>query len=176
MGYVFSKILFIINYCYKEEEYLFSMFGNDSCGKSTIINKLRQEKGQSSITIGMKIEVTYKKLRIEELVPFFTMPIVVWKYYFQNIDGLILVIDSSSKESIEETADIFWNYLAESVKNINILIIANKQDLKEALSIDEISSILKLENLTENKWKIVQNSLYNSDELYKGLDWIDSLL
>ena len=104
------------------------------------------------------------------------MPIVVWKYYFQNIDGLILVIDSSSKESIEETADIFWNYLAESVKNINILIIANKQDLKEALSIDEISSILKLENLTENKWKIVPNSLYNSDKLYKGLDWMDSLL
>ena len=122
------------------------------------------------------MEVTYKKLRIEELLPFSIKTIVLWKYYLTIIDGLILVVDSSNKESIEETADIFWKYFAESVRNINILIVANKQDLKEALSVDEISSILKLENLNENKWKIVPNSFNNLDELYKGLDWIDNLL
>ena len=177
MGFIFSKILFIKNFCYEKKEYFVPIFGNECCGKSTIINKLRQEKGEFIIPhIGIKMEVTYKKLRIEELLPFSIKPIVLWKYYLTIIDGLILVVDSSNKESIEETADIFWKYFAESVRNINILIVANKQDLKEALSVDEISSILKLENLNENKWKIVPNSFNNLDELYKGLDWIDNLL
>ena len=67
-------------------------------------------------------------------------------------------------------------FFSELDNKIPILIIANKQDVEGALSLNEISYISNLKNLYEKEWKIVGASLDYYSEFYKGLDWLDSLL
>ena len=80
---------------------------------------------------------------------------ILWKYYFNNIDCTIVVLDSSNTESIKESVDIFWDYFAKNDNNFPVLIFVNRLNLEGALSIDNICSIFNLKNLDEKLWKII---------------------
>ena len=56
---------------------------------------------------------------------------------------ILIVIDSNDKERLEEAIESFEYMLkADELKNLPILIMANKQDLNETLSPDEITLFL----------------------------------
>jgi len=56
---------------------------------------------------------------------------------------ILIVIDSNDKERLEEAIESFEYILkADELKNLPILIMANKQDLNETLSPDEITLFL----------------------------------
>ena len=101
---------------------------------------------------------------------------ILWKHWLNNIDALIIVIDSCNKEFIEETCDIFWNYFAEKTGKIPALFLANKIDVKESLSVDEICSLLKMKDLTERPWKIEGATRNNLEGIIKGLNCLDIIL
>ena len=100
----------------------------------------------------------------------------LWKYYIPKIDAIILVLDSCDKESLKESSDLFWEFFAKSNKNFPVLIFANKQNIEGALSLDYISVILNLNDLTKRPWKIFGIHNYNIEEIYKGLDWLETVL
>ena len=60
----------------------------------------------------------------------------------------------------------------DELKNLSILILANKQDLPTAMSASEVVKELSLEALEGRKWR-VQGACANTCEgVYDGLDWI----
>jgi len=62
--------------------------------------------------------------------------------YFEETDGLIFVIDSSDSERIKDCKDELSKLLfEEKLAGCSLLIFANKQDLKNTLSIEEISKV-----------------------------------
>ena len=178
MGYIFSKILSMQNYCFKKECFI-TIIGPEGSGKSSLINKLRKDMGLPILPphIGMSQKVKYNRFNLEIIFLFNKgKTMALWKYYIDKIDAIILVLDSSNIESIKESADIFWDYFAKSDKNFPILIYANRLNLEGALTLDDISFIFNLKNLNKKQEKIIGNENYNSDEIYKGLDWLDTLL
>jgi signal recognition particle receptor subunit beta len=68
-----------------------------------------------------------------------------WSSYFLNTDGVILVVDSTDRERAPIVrAELGKLLLNEELKQACILVFANKQDLREAMTAAEISEHLQL--------------------------------
>jgi ADP-ribosylation factor 1/2 len=156
------------------------MIGLDSAGKTTILYKLKLGEIVTTIpTIGFNVEtVQYKKIEFviwdiggqEKIRP-------LWRHYYQNTNGLIFVIDSNDKDRIKEASGEFNNLIKEDeLRNAIILIIANKQDLPNAMSIPQMSDELQLYRIRDRKWYIQSCCAVTGDGLYEGLDWLSNAL
>ena len=58
------------------------------------------------------------------------------------------------------------------VRDSTLLVFANKQDLKGALSAEEIQEVLELDKIKTHHWKIVWCSAVTGDNLLEGMDWL----
>merc|ERR1712224_767401 len=54
----------------------------------------------------------------------------LWRYYYQNTQGLIFVVDSNDRDRIEDAREELCRMLQEDeMRNAALLVFANKQDL-----------------------------------------------
>ena len=130
-------------------------------------------------TIGFNVEtVQYKKVSFtvwdvggqDKIRP-------LWRHYFQNTQGLIFVVDSNDRERIGEAAEELNKMLREEeLKDVVVLVLANKQDLPNAMSVSEVTDKLGLHSLGARKWYIQSTCATTGDGLYEGLDWLSSAL
>ncbi len=60
----------------------------------------------------------------------------LWRHYYRGANALIYIVDSTDKDRIEESADELHTILQDQdfPKNSILLVMANKQDLPNALS------------------------------------------
>ena len=116
---------------FRKKERKFLMLGLDSAGKTTILFKLKLGEVITTIpAIGFSVDtLEYKNLTLYALDLGGQEKIrALWKHYFQNIQGLIFVIDSSDRERIDEACNELQRLLAEDeLRNAALLIFANKQ-------------------------------------------------
>lgn len=156
------------------------MVGLDAAGKTTVLYKLKLGEVVTTIpTIGFNVEtVQYKKIEFTvwdiggqtKLRP-------LWRHYFQNTHGVIYVVDSNDRERVTEAYDELANLLRdEELKDAKLLVLANKQDLQNAMSISEITDKLNLHSLRNRKWHIQSCCATTGDGLYEGLDWLSHAL
>ena len=96
----------------------------------------------------------------------------------RRTDGIIYVINSNNKVIIEEydLDEIKLILTVKELKNCPILFLANKQDLKTALSIDEIKDILELKKIDGRNWNIKGSCALTGEGIKEGLDWIKSII
>merc|ERR1712091_385573 len=129
-GKVFSKLV-------GKKDCRILMVGLDAAGKTTVLYKLKLGEVVTTIpTIGFNVEtVEYKNIS-------FTVWDVggqdkirkLWRYYYQNTQGLIFVVDSNDRERIEDARNELAQILAEDeMRNAAVLVFANKQDLPNSL-------------------------------------------
>jgi small GTP-binding protein len=151
------------------------MLGFDAAGKTTIIYKLiNNEKLETIPTLGFNVEtVNYKSVSFtiwdicgqEKTRP-------LWRHYFSDTQALIYVVDSNDKERIEENHDQLHKILKdENLEDCKVLVLANKQDLPNAKSVDEIIEILKLYEIKQ-KWAIFGSIAITGEGIYEGLEWL----
>ena len=70
----------------------------------------------------------------------------LWRYYFNNTDGLIYVVDSLDKQRIEKAKEEFKTIIEDPLmRNSAILVFANKQDLLQAVDAGQITAALGLD-------------------------------
>ena len=154
--------------------------GLDAAGKTTILYKLKLGEIVTTIpTIGFNVEtVEYKNISFtvwdvggqDKIRP-------LWRHYFQNTQGLIFVVDSNDRERIGEAREELNRMLAEDeLRDAVLLILANKQDLPNAMSAAEINEKLGLHQLRNREWYIQATCATNGEGLYEGLDWLSSKL
>lgn len=78
-----------------------------------------------------------------------------WKNYYENTDGLVYVVDSADDMRLKECAEELMSLLAEEdLKNVPLLVFANKQDLQFALDADSVMENLKLMDISDRTWNI----------------------
>lgn len=96
-------------------------------------------------------------------------------HYYQNTQGLIYIVDSADRERIQESGDELRKACSyDELQNVPVLILANKQDLANKMSIAEIIDGLKL-NLLKQKWNILPCTATHKDGpvgVREGLSWI----
>ena len=186
MGNFFAKVFEKI---VAKKEIRMLMVGLDAAGKTTVLYKLKLGEVVTTIpTIGFNVEtVEYKNISFTcwdvggrgKIRP-------LYRHYYQGTSALIWVIDSNDKERMAPDTYDFSNTVkeelydtikSEELKNVALLIFANKQDLKDALSVKEIKKRLELEDkLNDRLWHIQPCCATTGDGLYEGLDWLSNVL
>ncbi|EDO48360.1 predicted protein [Nematostella vectensis] len=156
------------------------MVGLDAAGKTTILYKLKLGEIVTTIpTIGFNVEsVEYKNISFtvwdvggqDKIRP-------LWRHYFQNTQGLIYVVDSNDRERVNESKEELNKMLQEDeLKDAVVLVMANKQDLPNALSVSEITEKLGLQSIRDRQWYIQAACATQGTGLYEGLDWLSNEL
>lgn len=96
-----------------------------------------------------------------------------WKNYFENTDGLVYVVDSSDEVRLKECTEELTSLLTEdALKNVPLLVFANKQDLQFALEAEEIMSTLTLMEIKDRTWTIQACSAVTKEGLQEGMEWL----
>ncbi|XP_043978934.1 ADP-ribosylation factor 1-like isoform X1 [Gambusia affinis] len=151
------------------------MVGLDAAGKTTLLYKLKLAEVVTTIpTIGFNVEtVEYKNISFTVWdVGGQTVIRPLWRHYYTNTQGLIFVIDSSDSERIKEAADELHRQLEEDeLRDVPVLVFANKQDLPRAMSVDDITEALSLSGVRQ-PWFVQSSCAVSGAGLVEGLDWL----
>ena len=108
----------------------------------------------------------------------------LWRHYYRDAYGIIFVVDSNDRERIDDSSgtdnsakEELHRMLAEDeLRNAPVLVLANKQDLPNAMSVNEITEKLGLNQLRNRLWHIQSTCAITGDGLYEGLDWLANTL
>ena len=158
------------------------VLGLDESGKSTIVYRLKHGKvDETEIihTIGFNVEcVEYKKMIFSlwdlggarETRSF-------WRFYYQETQAIIFVIDSSNQERFDEAREDLHRLLTEyELWDAPLLVLANKADKAGAASTREVTEQLQLFSLSNRNWYIIDTRATHHDmqesNLHAGLDWL----
>merc|ERR1711953_1546120 len=127
------------------------MVGLDAAGKTTILYKLKLGEVVTTIpTIGFNVgTVEYKNIKFSVWDVGGQDKIrKLWRYYYQNTQGLIFVIDSNDRDRIEDAREELSKILNEDeMRNAAVLVFANKQDLPNSMPAAEVSEKLGLRSM-----------------------------
>ncbi|KAL5476140.1 hypothetical protein EMCRGX_G026050 [Ephydatia muelleri] len=165
---------------YGNKEVRILMCGLGGAGKTTALYKLKLGEVVTTIpTIGFNVEtIDYKNVH-------WTMWDVggrdktrpLWRHYYQNTDVIIFVVDSSDFEQISVCQEQLQTMLNEDeLRDVVLLVLANKQDLPNAMSVQEITEKLGLHALRNRLWYIQSTCATSGDGLYEGLEWLQYTL
>ncbi|XP_041059589.1 ADP-ribosylation factor 5 [Cetorhinus maximus] len=177
MGIAFSQVL---SKLFGKKQMRILMVGLDAAGKTTILYKLKLGEVVTTIpTIGFNVEtVEYKNICFtvwdvggqDKIRP-------LWRHYFQNTQGLIFVVDSNDRERVQESVDELQKMLQEDeLRDAVLLIFANKQDLPNAMAVNELSEKLGLQRMHSRTWHIQATCATQGSGLFEGLDWLSAEL
>ena len=131
------------------------MVGLDAAGKTTILYKLKLGEVVTTIpTIGFNVEtVEYKNIS-------FTVWDVggkdkcrpLWRHYYKSMQRIVFVVDCNDRDRVDSVRDELSRMLGETeLCDLPLLVIANKQDLPNAMDCAELTDTLGLEGLFHDR-------------------------
>ncbi|XP_066155978.1 ADP-ribosylation factor-related protein 1 isoform X2 [Euwallacea fornicatus] len=66
----------------------------------------------------------------------------LWDKYYEESHAIIYIVDSSDRERIDDSKEIFDKMIAsESLQGVPLLVLANKQDLPDCMGVREVKPI-----------------------------------
>ncbi|KAL9655058.1 hypothetical protein ABK040_008841 [Willaertia magna] len=165
---------------FKNKEARILLVGLDAAGKTSILYKLKLNHSINTIpTIGFNVEtVQYKKIN-------FTMWDVggqeavrtLWKNYYSFVEVVVFVVDSSDRDRVDTAKRELHKILEdELLRDVVVLILANKQDVSDCLTVEELKEKLDVDNIKQQKWRILPCCALTADGLYESLEWISTQL
>jgi ADP-ribosylation factor protein 1 len=153
--------------------------GLDSTGKTTILNRISGKDYAYTVpTIGFNVE----QVKVKGIN--FTSWDVggrdkirsLWRHYYRDCNALIFVIDSNDKDRMEEArSELLKMSNDDELRDVCILVMANKQDLPNSLPVSEIPEMLSLGSVKQN-WFVQGTCATSGDGIMEGMDWIVSYL
>ncbi|CAL4081916.1 unnamed protein product [Meganyctiphanes norvegica] len=172
MGLLISRFLALVQ---SSQPCRVLMLGLDNAGKTTVLYKLKLGEVVSTIpTIGFNVEtVEYKNISFtvwdvggqEKIRP-------LWRHYYQNTSAIIFVVDSNDPVRLAEAREeLHYLVNSEDLRDCPLLVLANKQDLPNAVTINKMSDELQLRDQAKN-WYVQATNAITSEGLYEGLDWL----
>ncbi|CAN8310991.1 unnamed protein product [Cochlearia groenlandica] len=170
----------------EENEQRIVLFGMYNAGKSSIMHKLKtgQVLTTNMPTIGYNVESikykdsTFSFWEISGQQRYTLLPL--WKHYFRDVSGLVLVVDSTDRELIEEAKD-YLKMVIDEIQgkvpdNVAVLVYGNKYEVPGAMSASEISTKLDLTSLRlqnwQRNWHVQSSCALCGTGLHEGLDWL----
>ena len=154
--------------------------GLDGAGKTTIITKLQDFKNGeikeiyptpfincSSVNFNNKIincvEVSglkrYRK---------------VWKNFYNEVDGIIFVIDGTDVGRMRIIKDLIHDLDNNLDDMIPVVFMVNKQDIIEkSLTVEQVKNYIELDRMaTDFNWHIVKSISFSGEGINEALEYI----
>lgn len=151
------------------------ILGLDNAGKTTALKKLSDEPTtETKPTEGFNVKQLHHDgfvLNIWDIGGQETIR-SYWKNFYDDTDILIYVIDAADAKTIDK-ANVELNKLLEEDKlaGCTLLVFANKQDLRGAMTAAVLGERLSLTSIRDRKWHIQGCSAVTGMGLQEGLEW-----
>jgi len=157
-----------------------AMVGLDSAGKTTLLYRLKLGEVLTTIpTIGLNVEtVSYKKIRFQIWdVGGEARFRQHWSDYYLGAPAIIFVVDSTDRNRIKDVREELSNiFQGDEMSDAVLLVVANKQDLPDAMSTAELTDKLGLHELNVRQWFTQPASATTGDGIFDGLEWLSRAL
>ncbi|BGP38958.1 ADP-ribosylation factor-like protein 2 [Rhodotorula kratochvilovae] len=143
----------------KERQVRVLMLGLDNAGKTTICKAiLGEDVDEVSPTLGFNIRTIIHQgynLNVWDIGGQTSLR-PYWRNYFEQTDAVVWVVDSSDRARMEDCKrELHELLMEERLMGASLLVFANKQDIANAMTVDEISEALDLPKLTSSHhWSI----------------------
>ena len=149
------------------------LVGLDGAGKTTLLYKFKIGEVVATIpTIGFNTEeVQYKNIRFsmwdvggQERIR------ALWKHYYEGAHACIFMVDASDHDRFDEARDQLHAMLGDDLlRNVSVLVLANKQDLPRAASVSKVAEKMNLTRLPHNcRWRIEGTNAVTGQGIYEG--------
>lgn len=97
----------------------------------------------------------------------------MWERYCRGVNAIVYVVDSADPDNIAVSKTELHDLLAKpALERIPILVLGNKNDLPEALSVDELIEKLNLKSLVNREVCCYSISAKNSVNIDITIDWL----
>ena len=129
--------------------------GLDNAGKSTLLFQMKDNKFADTVpTVGLNVEsIKYRGMNFT-LWDVSGQATRLWKHYFDKINAIIFVVDSSDRDRMQRASEELHKVIGDSeLAHAPILIFANKQDIPDVMSKEEVYEALQLKEITESRKK-----------------------
>jgi ADP-ribosylation factor related protein 1 len=149
---MFSLIFGFYNMIFSKPDVHILIVGLDYAGKSTLLEHIKSKYGpkggvrlkpdQITPTIGMNLaKFKHKGTQVVlwDLGGQLKMR-AVWERYYSEANAVVFVVDASDPERLQESYAAYLEVCASPLlRNVPIVILANKQDISGAISLQEIA-------------------------------------
>ena len=162
----------------QKEEARILILGLDAAGKTTILYRMKLGEVVTTIpTIGFNVET----------LVFQNLSLTVWdiggrdkmrvlyRHYLANTHAFIYVVDSNDRERIEQAFEEMSRFLDEDeLRDCPVLILANKQDLPNAMPADEVKNKLvsTIPTIVKRRLAVVPVTATTGEGLTEGFEWL----
>lgn len=157
--------------------------GLDAAGKTTLLQQIATYQ-DTIVRIGTSVDI-YQTFQCRFLSFYICSEEFRWKClyheFLQQISGIIFMIDGHDqiRMTSEDSSKIFLvkpsfeRLLQEtSLASLPLLIIINKSDFPDVISIEEVIQCLELHKLQDRKWHIVSISALNKESCQECIIWL----
>ncbi|KAI6183900.1 ADP-ribosylation factor-like protein 2 [Aphelenchoides bicaudatus] len=156
----------------REMEMRILILGLDNSGKTTILQRINGEDyTKVAPTFGFNIktlEFRDWKLNCWDVGGQSSLR-SYWQNYFERTDALVWVVDSSDKKRLKDCRAELDKLLGEEcLKGVTLLVLANKRDLPNSLTADQIEAELELHKIKNHHYKIFNSSAYTGENLMEA--------
>ncbi|KAF2362644.1 Small GTP-binding protein domain [Trinorchestia longiramus] len=173
MGMLLSRLFRLV---YGKNHCRILMVGLDGAGKTTILYKMKLGEVMTTIpTIGFNVEtVEYKNLELTVWdVGGQEMLRSLWRHYYQNANAVIFVVDSSDTSRFSEAKkELHITLESDELRDVPVLVWANKQDMPGSVSADTLGQQLHLNALGTRPHRCQAATAITHDGLIEGLEWL----
>eukprot|EP00042_Codosiga_hollandica_P023429 m.92837 g.92837 ORF g.92837 m.92837 type:complete len:202 (-) comp51179_c0_seq4:262-867(-) len=170
----------------RKDEFFVLILGLDNAGKTTLLEKFKSVRNTTyrgiplekiSPTVGMnvgKVELGRTRFIFWDLGG---QPDLqnLWDKYYQECHAVVFVIDSADPTRLGESRSVFEKMVDNPhLEGVPLLILANKQDLEDAMSVQDIKTEFNkvAAKLGRRDCKVKAVSAKQADQLEAGLLWL----
>lgn len=180
---MFSLFYGLWKYIFSKTEFHVLILGIDKAGKTTLLEKLKAHYSKLEglppdrivPTVGLnigRVEVLNSKLVFWDLGGQLGLR-SIWEKYYEEAHAVVFVVDAACTLRFEDSKSALEKVLRhEDLRGAPLLILANKQDLAEAVSADELARYLDLKKLDERAYTFEGVSAYDGTGIKESVDWL----
>ena len=101
----------------------------------------------------------------------------LYHHYYPLMNAVIFMVDSNDRDRTGDAAAELAKMLSEpQLSGHPLLVMCNKQDLPNAMSVSEVTDKLKLHAVKGRQWHIQACCATSGDGVREGIDWLLSAL
>lgn len=160
----------------REREIRIILIGLENAGKTSIVKSiLNQQNSETSPTQGFEIhKYDYKDYHLDIWdVSGSASSRPSWHNFFDTADGVIYVVDASSKDKLNESVSEFTQNITQDRNDKSPwLIFVSKQDVPGCLTTQDVEAAFGVGNSNEKRVNFVGCSASTRDGIDEGLTWL----
>ncbi|ORX62002.1 P-loop containing nucleoside triphosphate hydrolase protein [Hesseltinella vesiculosa] len=175
----------LYQYVTQKEEYNILIIGLDNAGKTTLLEKIKSTymdtpglpADRIAPTVGLnigRIEIQSSKLKFWDLGGQHDLQ-TIWERYYSECHAILFVVDSTDKRRLEECKDTFETMVTNDlVEGVPILMLANKQDINDALRVEDIKEVFNkiAVKLGARDSRVLPISALEGNGVHEAIDWL----